>query len=235
MTFSFSVQHLKGSLNPAGGLSRLPGPVMEVEDDESELVAALSARLEAVSHAELVDAVKSDPVMTMLADQLPRRWPCRISGVPNDLKSFYRCRDELSLMNGHIFKGERVVVPESLRSRLVALAHESHPGIIRTKQRLRAVYWWPGLDVAVENAVKECDACAASDKTAKPRRVPLEPVPLPDAAWDKLGIDFIGPMQGPLQQRYAVVMVYDKDDSIYVSLRLSIYPKISNNKNRSAE
>ena len=207
MTYSFSVQHLKGTLNPADGLSRLPGPVMEVEDDESELVAALSARLEAVSHAELVDAVKSDPVMTMLADQLPRRWPCRISGVPDDLKSFYRCRDELSLMNGLIFKGERVVVPESLRSRLVALAHESHPGIIRTKQRLRAVYWWPGLDVAVENAVNECDACAASDKTAKPRRAPLEPVPLPDAAWDKLGIDFIGPMQGPLQQRYAVVMV----------------------------
>ena len=32
-------------------------------------------------------------------------------------------------------------------------------------------------------------------------------MPLPDAAWDKLGIDFIGPMQGSLHQRYAVVMV----------------------------
>ena len=55
--------------------------------------------------------------------------------------------------------------------------------------------------------MKGCDACAVSDKSAKPRRAPLMPVPLPDAAWDKLGIDFIGPLQGPLHQRYAVVMI----------------------------
>ena len=207
MTYSFSVEHLKGTLNPADGLSRLPGTAVEVEDDESQLVAALSTRLMAVSHAELVDSVKSDRVMTMLAEQIPRRWPCRIGCVPVDLRPFYRCRDELSLMNGLVFKGERVVVPEGLRSRLVTLAHESHQGIIRTKQRLRAVYWWPGLDAAVEDAVRGCDACAVSDKSAKPRRAPLMPVPLPDAAWDKLGIDFIGPLQGPLHQRYAVVMI----------------------------
>ena len=140
MTNSFSVQHQKGTLNPADGLSRLPGPAVEVEDDESQLVAAMVTRLEAVSHAELVDAAKSDPVLMMLPEQLPLRWPCRVADVPADLKPFYRCRDELSLMNGLIFKGERVVVPEILRSRLIALAHESHQGIIRAKQRLRAAY-----------------------------------------------------------------------------------------------
>ena len=207
MTYSFSVQHLKGVLNPADGLSRAPGPVVEVEDDESQLVASLSARLTAVSSAELTDAVASDPVLVKLSEQLTRRWPSRIGDVPPELRPFFRCRDELSLMGGLIFKGERVVIPECLRARLVSLAHESHPGIIRTKQRLRAVYWWPGLDAAVETAVKECDACALSDKTVKSRRAPLMPVPFPDAAWDKLGIDFIGPMQGPLHQRYAIVMV----------------------------
>ena len=207
MTYSFSVQHLKGTLNPADGLSRLPGPAVEVADDETELVASLSARLTAVSRDELTDAVRSDPVLNMLSQQLTKRWPDRIRDVPPELKPFHRCREELSQVGGLIFKGERVVVPENLRSRMVTLAHESHQGIIRTKQRLRAVYWWPGLDAAVETAVKECDACALSDKTAQPRRAPLMPVPLPDAAWDKLGIDFIGPMQGPLQQRYAIVMV----------------------------
>ena len=112
MTYSFSVQHLKGSRNPADGLSRLPGPAVEVEDDESQLVAVLSTRLKAVSEAELVEAVRSDPVMTMLAAQLPQPWPGRMRDVPSDLQPFYRCRDELSLLNGLIFKGERVVLPE---------------------------------------------------------------------------------------------------------------------------
>ncbi|XP_043200186.1 uncharacterized protein K02A2.6-like [Amphibalanus amphitrite] len=79
--------------------------------------------------------------------------------------------------------------------------------MVRTKQRLRGSYWWPGMDAMVESAVKTCDMCMTSDKSAKPRKAPLCPVPFPDRPWDKLGIDFIGPMQGPAQQQYAIVLV----------------------------
>ena len=37
---------------------------------------------------------------------------------------------------------------------------------------------------------------------------PLNPVPLPQSPWSKVGIDFIGPMEGGgVQRRFAIVMV----------------------------
>ncbi|XP_043240194.1 uncharacterized protein LOC122390851 [Amphibalanus amphitrite] len=116
-----AVEHVKGQLNPSDGLSRLPGPEQEVEDDESELVACLADETSAVSREELAVAGREDA-----------------------------------------------------------------EGIVRTKQRLRALFWWPGMDAAVETTIKECPACIVADKTAKTRFAPLSPVPLPAAAWDKM-------------------------------------------------
>ena len=206
MTYSFTVEHVKGGSNPADGLSRLPGPGQHVED-ESQLVAAVTTDVDAVSRAELAEAVAGDPVLRRLSDQIPQRWPRRLADVPEDLKPFYRFREELILLDGLVLRGGRIVVPARLQERLVTHAHDGHQGMVRTKQRLRSTYWWPGLDAMVESVVKTCDICMTSDKSAKTRKAPLCPVPFPEAPWDKLGIDFIGPMQGPAQQRYAIVLV----------------------------
>ena len=63
------------------------------------------------------------------------------------------------------------------------------------------------MDAEVEETVKNCEVCSANDKIARARSTPLQPVSLPAAAWDKIGIDFIGPMEAPRSQRYAVVLV----------------------------
>ena len=62
------------------------------------------------------------------------------------------------------------------------------------------------MDSAVEEVVRSCPVCSESDKSVKTSRTPLIPVPLPDAPWHKVGVDFIGPMQGPASQRYGIVL-----------------------------
>ena len=121
---------------------------------------------------------------------------------------FLRCREELTVIDDVILRGGRVLVPEKLRTRLVELAHEGHQGIVRTKQRLRDLYWWPGMDRAVEGRVNDCNVSSMADKTASPRHAPLQPVPFPDEPWSKLGLDLIGPMAGGRPgQRFAIVAV----------------------------
>ena len=208
MVYSFSVEHVRGDTNPADALSRLPAPMTEVADDESVTVAAVTAHLQAVTRDELLTASHSDPQLQQLAEQIPCPWPSRYRDCPVELKPFYRCREELGVVDGVVVRGERLLVPVSLRHRLLAAAHEGHQGMVRTKQRIRQHFWWPGLDAAVEELVKNCDVCASSDKTAGPRKAPLHPVPLPDGPWEKVGIDFIGPMEGGGQrQRFAIVLV----------------------------
>ena len=101
-----------------------------------------------------------------------------------------------------------MVVPAGLRGRVLGLAHEAHQGIVKTKQRIRELYWWPGIDREVELMVKTCQTCSAADKTASPRRAPMQPVPFPIEPWVKLGLDLIGPMAGGKPgQRFAIVCI----------------------------
>lgn len=98
-------------------------------------------------------------------------------------------------MEDLLLRGERVVIPASLTSKLIALAHESHPGVVRTKQRLRELCWWTGMDNQVENAVKNCDISQMADKSAKLSTPPLQAVDFPDGRWKKLAVDILGSVE----------------------------------------
>ncbi len=55
----------------------------------------------------------------------------------------------------------RIVVPASLRKRVLKLTHEGHQGIVKTKDRLRSKVWWPNMNSMVESHCKECLGCQA--------------------------------------------------------------------------
>ncbi|KAI2660383.1 Transposon Ty3-G Gag-Pol polyprotein [Labeo rohita] len=113
--------------------------------------------------------------------------------VDSILRPYFQLRDELSVQQDYVFRGSRLVVPVTLRHTLVKLAHEGHQGIVRTKQRLLELYWWPGIDCLVKEYIQACQLCLSSDKTANTSAAPLQPVPFPSTPWDKVAVDVVGP------------------------------------------
>ena len=83
-------------------------------------------------------------------------------------------------------KQERLVIPESLKERIVKIAHEGHFGIVNTKRFLRSKVWFKNLDTAVENEVKHCHICRAT--TYKQDKEPLAMSMLPNAPWENVKI-----------------------------------------------
>jgi hypothetical protein len=57
--------------------------------------------------------------------------------VSAELKPYYAERDVLSVFRSVIIRNDTVVIPMCLRDSVVKLAHEGHPGVGRTLQRLR--------------------------------------------------------------------------------------------------
>ena len=49
-----------------------------------------------------------------------------------------------------------LVIPKDLQSRVIALAHQSHWGIVKTNQLLREKVYFPGIDKQVENVCHGC-------------------------------------------------------------------------------
>ena len=107
----------------------------------------------------------------------------------------FKNRDlELSVQDGCILWGNRVVVPKPGRKAILGMLHDSHPGITRMKALARGIVWWPGIDGDPESQVKSCQACQVNRKS--PPVTPLHPWEFPPRPWARLHIDFAGPFMG---------------------------------------
>lgn len=51
------------------------------------------------------------------------------------------------------------------------------------------------MDSQVETTIKSCSTCLRHDNTATTHAAPLQPVPAPTVAWEKLAIDIVGPFK----------------------------------------
>ena len=102
---------------------------------------------------------------------------------------YFHIRDELSVQGGIIFRGERVVLPRSLRPEFMDQLHSSHLGINSCLRRARECLFWPGMSAEVRMKIETCEACREFD--TKQCKEPLMPHEVPDRPWAKIGCDLV--------------------------------------------
>ena len=214
LNFNYDVEFRDGAHNRvADALSRLPlsnTAHTAEESDDAVIVQWISALLidaSSVTKTELQKASKDDAVLKSVSEYIVSGWPTKCQMTP-ELQPYFVLQHELSVIDDCVMRGDRFVIPAALQPELISIAHQGHQGIVRTKQRLRECYWWPGMDRMIEQQVRHCAACQASDKTAFTRTPPLQPVPLPENPWQKVAIDICGPFDyGPQKCRFAIVLM----------------------------
>ena len=128
--------------------------------------------------------------------------------LPQTLSIYKGVLSELYIENHVIMRGDRVVVPVSIRAELLKQAHKGHPGRTRMKRKLRIAYWWAGMDTNIDNTVRACVACENSEKTHPKSPYQTAAIPRPTKPWEDLAIDVTGPFAtAPPNCKYAVVLV----------------------------
>lgn len=89
-------------------------------------------------------------------------------------------------------RGTRIIVPKVLRTKLLELAHEGHPGESAMKRRVRLKVWWPLVDREVETFVKNCWDCLLVSQPNNP--APMKRHPFPNGPWQCVATDLLGPL-----------------------------------------
>ena len=115
---------------------------------------------------------------------------------------------EMSVQDGCLLWGSRVVIPPHGRAAVLRLLHEGHPGITRMKTLARRYVWWPGIDSELEDSVKHCSKC--QEHQHLPAKAPMHPWEWPDRPWACIHIDYAGPIDdyaGPIEGKMVLIMV----------------------------
>ena len=72
-------------------------------------------------------------------------WPQYKEDVQLAAKDFFIIRGELSLHDGLLVRGDRMVVPFSLRKQILHRIHEGHMGVAKCRERAAQSVWWPRI------------------------------------------------------------------------------------------
>nr|XP_023660029.1 uncharacterized protein K02A2.6-like [Paramormyrops kingsleyae] len=143
-----------------------------------------------VSNAKLENIRKeteNDLQLMVLKKTIKEGWPAVRRSCPQTIAEFWNHRDELTQMNDILFKGEKIIVPTSLRRQMLSRIHVGHMGIEKCKQRARDVLFWPGMNRQIEEMVERCPICI--EHRASNKKEPMISHKIPDRPWQTIATD----------------------------------------------
>jgi hypothetical protein len=113
------------------------------------------------------------------------------------------------------FRGKIYVLDSAdIRQRIVSLCHDTkiagHCGRWKTLELVSCNHWWPQLSRYIGKYISTCDMCL---RTKALRQLPtgkLHPLPVPDAPWDVISVDFISELP-EANGKDSVMVVVDKN------------------------
>ncbi|XP_030039037.2 uncharacterized protein K02A2.6 [Manduca sexta] len=207
--YNYTIEYIRSADNSADYLSRASLPdddltsgnrgcsratgfhdsLEPVEDRASYVNFVVDGSLPVTLH-EIRNETCKDAILCKVISYINNGWPERVQNLL--IKPYFLCKTQLSYENGCVMRGHKIVIPESVRNKLLLELHKSHLGIVKTKAEARSRFWFPGIDRTIENMIASCEICLQLRQS--PARVPLALWPHPPQPFYRIHIDFLGPI-----------------------------------------
>ena len=137
--------------------------------------------------AHMRRATDDDESLQMLKSVIQKGWPESRDELPSQLHPYFSMRDEMSVQDGLVFKGERVVVPHSLRSDMRQRIHSSHVGVDACLRRARECLFWPGMASEIKEYIATCETCRKYETGQQKETFMGQDVP--SRPWERVATD----------------------------------------------
>jgi len=185
--FNFDIKYRKSEEHGnADALSRLP--IQEKRIGKYDMIDVFQIKnliTLPVTAKEIQEEIKRDAILLKIQQTLEKGK----SLVPLSYND-----SEFSLQNNIIFKKDRVVIPNTLRKRVLKELHTGHAGTVRMKQLSRNYCWWPRMDKDIESITKNCEACNTFSNN--PNYKIKHCWEAASSPFERVHIDFAGPFLG---------------------------------------
>jgi hypothetical protein len=194
LRFKFTAEYVAGKdLKDADCLSRAPveNPTRADESLNEEVAVQVNMIIQSMPATdnrieEIVKATENDTEMQEIINYITQGWPSSVKDCDN-VKEYWKVREDLTYIKGLILKGNRIVIPSQLRQKLLVKLHEGHLGMEKCKRRARESIYWPGLSTSIEQMVRRCHTC--QQLLPSKGTEPMIPHTIPTQPWQKVGSD----------------------------------------------
>ena len=128
-------------------MHHIPGPANQLADCLSSLgtqndsiklpklhLYQITSQLNARSYSlnQLHVATKEDDELVLLKHTITHGWPNTIKEVLNKLQAYWTFQEELTIEDGLVLKGTRIVIPKNKYNQILMI-HEGHLGLEKCK------------------------------------------------------------------------------------------------------
>ncbi|GFO35678.1 gypsy retrotransposon integrase-like protein 1 [Plakobranchus ocellatus] len=122
-------------------------------------------------------ATASDPTMTTLTKTIEDGFPEDRTSLDPDLRPYHQFREHLTTFDGVVLYHDRIVIPPSLRDRVLQCLHSAHQGVTQMCSRAESSSFWPGMTPAITEMRARCQACnrMAPSQPSAPPTPPISP------------------------------------------------------------
>ncbi|XP_055590304.1 uncharacterized protein K02A2.6-like [Uranotaenia lowii] len=204
LAYDFEILYVRTTdFGNADLLSRLINRCAKPDDDIVIAAVSVDADLKEVLHVAINSlniplsfrmirsAFNEDDELSKVVNFLQNGWPVSTNKLQGETKKFYEIRDSLSITEGCLMFGDRLVIPRCYRTKVLKQLHTAHPGIERMKALARSYIYWPRLDSDIQEWVRGCGQCAISLKA--PARAIPQAWPETTRPFQRVHIDYAGP------------------------------------------
>ncbi|UYV82470.1 K02A2.6-like [Cordylochernes scorpioides] len=181
MRYSYQISHIAGKKQiVADMLSRKPMSKPHKDELEEELSAYIQSIEFPATEERLLEISrkqKEDSLCSQLAKYCMSGWPKNKREVDPALRGYWQFQKDLTYQNGLLLRGQRILIPKSLRKDILEKLHQGHFGINKCRSRAKESVWWLGISQEIERMER------------KPKHEPLMPSEFPIRPWQKVGMD----------------------------------------------
>jgi transposase InsO family protein len=172
--YDLTVAFKKGKLMYlADTLSRAPLPETVIQEEETMMVHKISISGERMKQFRKHTTEELSTLVTTILEG----WPEEKCQVSDELKPYWNFRDELDCVDGVVYKGDRLVIPPSMRDYALQCIHTSHLGIEKCKSRARDSCYWPGINQKIEQLIENCQECQENRRKQRPQPMTVRDIP----------------------------------------------------------
>ena len=158
--------------------------------DDTQIICAIekvSNKVRPSASFPLQRESNRDPIISKVLRYTREGWPPKKADEGSDMDRFRQLSDSLSICNGCLVLGNRVVIPNNMRREVLDQLHLGHFGMQRMKQLARTAVYWPRIDDDIEATCRQCIPCG--EQQNKPAKPAIHPWMLPEKPWSRLHLD----------------------------------------------